>query len=70
MTEPLRFIHLESNPADAELISTTLRDAGIPCQSKRTQTREEFLAALRQDGTALFLPTPRSRDLMDPPLSP
>ena len=55
MTEPLRFIHLESNTADAELISTTLRDAGILCQSKRTQTREEFLAALRQDGSSFIL---------------
>ncbi len=55
MTEPLRFIHLESNAADAELISTTLRDAGIPCQSKRVQTREEFLAALRQDGNSFIL---------------
>ena len=55
MTEPLRFIHLDSNPADAELISTTLRDAGIPCPPKRVQTREEFLAALRQDGNSFIL---------------
>lgn len=55
MTEPLRFIHLESSPADADLISATLRNAGIPCQPTRAQTREEFLAALRQDGCSLIL---------------
>ncbi len=55
MTQPLRFIHLESNPADAELISATLRNAGILCQSKRAQSREEFLAALRQEGFSLIL---------------
>ena len=55
MTEPLRFIHLESNPVDAELICATLRDAGISCQPRRAQTREEFLAALRQDGCSFIL---------------
>lgn len=55
MTQPLRFIHLESNPADAALIATTLRDAGILCQLKQAQTREEFLAALRQEGFSLVL---------------
>mgnify|MGYP003422811046 FL=1 len=55
MTQPLRFIHLESNPADTALIATTLRDAGILCQLKQAQTREEFLAALRQEGFSLIL---------------
>lgn len=55
MTEPLRFIHLESNPADADLICTTLRGAGIACEPTRAQTREEFLAALRQNGCSLIL---------------
>jgi two-component system cell cycle sensor histidine kinase/response regulator CckA len=55
MTEPLRFIHLESNPADADLICTTLREAGIACEPTRTQTREDFLAALRQNGCSLIL---------------
>ena len=55
MTQPLRLLHLENNPADAELIYATLRDAGVPCQPKRVQTRDEFLAALRQDGFSLIL---------------
>ena len=55
MTQPLRLIHLEGNPADAELIDSTLRNAGIPCHSKRVQTREDFLAALRQGGFSLIL---------------
>ena len=55
MTEPLQFIHLESNPADAALIYSTLRDAGIACQPTRAQTREDFLSALRQNGCSLVL---------------
>ena len=55
MTEPLQFIHLESNPADADLIYSTLRDAGIACQPTRAQTREDFLSALRQNGCSLVL---------------
>ena len=55
MSQPLRIIHLESNSADAELIATTLKDADIPCQLKRVQTREEFLATLRQEGFSLIL---------------
>lgn len=55
MNQPLRFIHLESNPADVELIARTLRDAGILCQPKHTRTREEFLAALRREGFSLIL---------------
>ena len=55
MTQPLRLIHLEGNQADAELIDSTLRNAGIPCQAKRVHTREDFLAALRQGGFSLIL---------------
>ncbi len=55
MTQPLRLLHLEGNLADAELIDSTLRNAGIPCQSKRVHTREDFLAALRQGGFNLIL---------------
>ena len=55
MTQPLRLIHLEGNQADAELIDSTLRHAGIPCQAKRVHTREDFLAALRQGGFSLIL---------------
>lgn len=55
MSQPLRIIHLESNSADAALIATALKDADIPCQLKRVQTREEFLATLRQEGFSLIL---------------
>ncbi len=48
MQHTLRLLHLEDNPTDAELISSTLTEAGIPCQSKRVDTREDFLKALRQ----------------------
>lgn len=55
MPQPLRFLHLESHQADTDLISSTLRDAGISCRPARVQTREEFLAALRQEGFSLIL---------------
>jgi len=55
MPQLLRFIHLECDPADRKLICSTMRDAGIPCQSKGVQTREEFLVALRQEGFSLIL---------------
>lgn len=55
MTQPLRLIHLEGNQADAELIDSTLRNAGILCHAKRVHTREDFLAALRQGGFSLIL---------------
>lgn len=55
MPQPLRFLHLESHQGDTDLISSTLRDAGISCRPTRVQTREEFLAALRQEGFSLIL---------------
>lgn len=55
MPQPLRFLHLESHQAGTDLISSTLRDAGISCRPTRVQTREEFLAALRQEGFSLIL---------------
>ncbi|WHZ23721.1 MAG: Sensory box histidine kinase/response regulator [Nitrospira sp.] len=55
MPQPLRFLHLESYQADTDLISSTLRDAGISCRPTRVQTREEFLTALKQEGFSLIL---------------
>lgn len=55
MPQPLRFLHLESHQGDTDLISSTLRDAGISCRPTRVQTRKEFLAALRQEGFSLIL---------------
>ena len=43
---PLRLLLLEDNPADAELNERVLRRAGLEFESRRVETREDFLAAL------------------------
>jgi len=45
---PLRLLHLEDDPIDGELIVTTLIEGGIPCQSQRVDTRQAFVAALKE----------------------
>jgi len=52
---PLHLLHLEDNPVDAELIITTLTEGGIPCQSQRVETRQAFVAALKEGRTDLIL---------------
>lgn len=47
MKSPLRVLHLEDNPVDAELIAATLAEGGIPCDAKCVETREQFVAALK-----------------------
>ncbi|WP_246194986.1 PAS domain S-box protein [Allochromatium palmeri] len=46
MPRPLRLLLLEDNPADAELNERVLRRAGLEFESRRVETREQFLAAL------------------------
>lgn len=48
MKTPLRLLHLEDDPIDGELIVTTLIEGGIPCQSQRVDTRQAFVAALKE----------------------
>jgi len=45
---PLRLLHLEDDPIDGELIVTALIEGGIPCQSQRVDTRQAFVAALKE----------------------
>jgi len=52
---PLRLLHLEDNPVDAELIMTTLIEGGIPCQSQLVDTRQAFVAALKEGRMNLIL---------------
>jgi len=52
---PLRLLHLEDDPVDAELITTTLIEGGIPCQSQLVDTRQAFVAALKEGLTDLIL---------------
>jgi PAS domain S-box-containing protein/putative nucleotidyltransferase with HDIG domain len=51
----LRILHLEDNPADAELVQRTLTAAGLACDMLRVETREQFEAALNQGGFDLIL---------------
>lgn len=55
MITPLRILQLEDNPVDAELISTTLMEGDIPCQSQRVDTRQAFVAALKEGRMDLIL---------------
>lgn len=46
---PLRILHLEDDPRDAELVQVELADGGLECSVVRVQAREEFRAALSAD---------------------
>jgi two-component system, cell cycle sensor histidine kinase and response regulator CckA len=52
---PLHLLYLEDNPTDADLIVETLRTGGIPCEARRVETREAFLAALKEGGIDMIL---------------
>ena len=51
----LRLLHLEDNPVDAELITATLMEGNIPCQSQLVDTRQAFVAALKEGRMDLIL---------------
>ena len=55
MKPPLRLLHLEDDPVDAELILTTLIESGILCQSQLVDTRQAFVAALKEGRMDLIL---------------
>ena len=55
MKTPLRLLQLEDNPVDAELITTTLIEGDIPCQSQLVDTRQAFVAALKEGRMDLIL---------------
>src|SRR5262249_37070848 len=53
---PLRILHVEDDPADAELIRETLEAAGLPCPGARgVETRDEFARALAAEPFDLIL---------------
>ena len=52
---PLRILHLEDNPNDAELVQAMLAADGIACDLVRVETRDKFLAALDKGGLDLIL---------------
>ncbi len=55
MKTPLRLLHLEDDPIDADLITTTLIEGNIPCQSQVVDTRQAFVAALKEGRMDLIL---------------
>ena len=55
MKSPLRILHLEDDPNDAELIRTTLVAEGIDCDVLYVSTRTEFIAALEKNVFELIL---------------
>lgn len=55
MTSPLRLLHVEDDPLDAELVSTTLLESGLACVVRRVDTRKTFLDALQEGNVDLIL---------------
>ena len=55
MNQPLRFLHLEDNPLDADLVMATLTESGLACTANRVETRSAFLAALKEGTYDLIL---------------
>ncbi len=50
-----RFLLLEDNPTDANVIQVTLHDGGIDCELVRVETRSNFISALATDLFDLIL---------------
>jgi serine phosphatase RsbU (regulator of sigma subunit) len=55
MTPHLQILHLEDDPADAELVEATLVREGVVCNVRVVATRDDFVAALEQGGVDLVL---------------
>ncbi len=51
----IRILNLEDDPVDAELVQTTLAQAGLACHITRVQTRDEFETGLSNEGTDIIL---------------
>ncbi|MCC5655093.1 response regulator [Nostoc sp. XA013] len=51
----LRFLWLEDNPLDAEMVEVTLLDGGVDCELQRVETRSDFISALETDEFDLIL---------------
>jgi PAS domain S-box-containing protein len=55
MKSPLRILHLEDNPKDAELIQAILETEGITCDVTRVDTQADFLASIEHGSFDLIL---------------
>ncbi len=55
MTRPLRILHLEDNPVDADIVKSTLMEEGIACDILGVDTRDDFVAAIDRSEFDLVL---------------
>jgi signal transduction histidine kinase len=55
VNRPLRILHLEDDPRDAELVRSALEQEGIPCEITSAASKSEFIAALERDELDLVL---------------
>src|SRR5215813_7141438 len=55
MPSPLRILHLEDDPRDAELLQARLETEGMLCHVIRAEMQTDFCAALEQGGFDLIL---------------
>lgn len=55
MAAPLRILHVEDNPLDAELLYEKLKKSDLVFEVQRVATRADFLTALTQSGFDLIL---------------
>src|SRR5262245_45539174 len=55
VTTPLRILHLEDDPRDAELAQELLRRDGLVCEITRVDTEAEFLRRLDRGGFDIIL---------------
>ncbi len=52
---PVRVLHLEDNPLDAELVLAALKEGGVQASAVRVDTRADFEAALREGPVDVIL---------------
>jgi sigma-B regulation protein RsbU (phosphoserine phosphatase) len=55
MTAPIRILHLEDDPNDAELIAMHLSSQGLSHELVRVKSQAEFTAALEKGGFDIIL---------------
>ena len=55
LEKTIQILHLEDDPADAELVQATLESAGLPCRITWAQMPAEFKNALQTGGYDLIL---------------
>ena len=55
MKTPLRLLLLEDDPVDADLVASTLSEAGLEFTAQRVDTRGDFVAALETGAFDLIL---------------